>query len=180
MAVLDILILIVFSIGLMRGWRTGFLKQMASLVGTILAFVLAASFMGTAGQLVSEWTGLASEQASLLGFMGLFVFVKLAVNLIAGAANSLLEAANLSVMDRIAGSVTGAAKAAIAMSLVFVIIGYAHLPGEVSREDSELYLPVYRLVPEAWSLLSDRAPAFEELRREVEDRLRINADTLPI
>ena len=43
MATLDIFILVVIGIGLLRGWRTGFLRQISSLGGTILAFVLAAS-----------------------------------------------------------------------------------------------------------------------------------------
>jgi hypothetical protein len=91
-----------------------------------------------------------------------------------------LEAANLSGLDRLAGGLTGTLKAAIAMSLVFVVIGFAQLPGEVSRNDSELYRPVYRLVPEAWSILAKKAPAFEELRRKVEDRLNFERESLPI
>lgn len=180
MATLDIFILIVLGIGLLRGWKTGFLRQMAALAGTILAFVLSASFMGSAGQLISDFTGLAQEQSSLLGFMGLFVLVKLSVNIVTRAGETLLDKAHLSGMDRIAGGVTGAFKAAVAMSLVFVVIGFAHLPGEVSRENSDFYQPVYRLVPEAWSLLSDRAPAFDELRRKVESRLDFNGSTVPI
>ncbi|MDA0874905.1 MAG: CvpA family protein [Bacteroidetes bacterium] len=180
MATLDIFILIVLGIGLLRGAQTGFLRQMAALLGTILSFVLAASFMGTLGEMIGQSTGLSRDVSSLLGFMTLFVVVKLAVNVVARRAESLLEAANLSGLDRLAGGLTGALKAAVAMSLVFVVIGFAQLPGEVSRDDSELYRPVYRLVPEAWGLLSDRAPAFEELRRKVEDRLDFHRDSLPI
>lgn len=180
MATLDIFILVVLGIGLLRGLQTGFLRQMSALVGTVLAFVLAASFMGTVGQMITEGAGLPRDVSSLLGFMTLFVVVKLAVNLVARSAESLLEAAKLSGLDRLAGGVTGTLKAAIAMSLVFVVIGFAQLPGEVSRNDSELYRPVYRLVPEAWSILADKAPAFEELRRKVEDRLDFERESLPI
>ena len=50
MATLDIFILVVLAIGLLRGIKTGFLKQAASLIGTILSFVLAASFMEAGGE----------------------------------------------------------------------------------------------------------------------------------
>lgn len=180
MATLDILILIVLGIGLLRGWRSGFLKQATALVGTLLAFLLAASFMESAGKMIASGMRLSPEQASLIGFMGLFLIVKLSVNMVAKAASSLLEAVNLSGVDRMAGGITGAAKAAVAMSLVFVIIGFAQLPGEVSREDSDFYMPVYQIVPTAWTLLEDRSPAFGDLLRKVEDRLDFNAGSLPI
>ncbi len=180
MATLDILILVVLGIGLLRGWRSGFLKQVTSLVGTILAFVLAASFMESVGQMIASGMRVSPEQASLIGFMGLFVVVKLAVNMVAKAASSLLEAVNLSGMDRVAGGLTGAAKAAVAMSLFFVVVGFAQLPGEVSREESDFYMPVYQIVPTAWTLLEDRSPAFGEMLKKVEDRLDFDAGSLPI
>ena len=180
MATLDILILIVLSIGLLRGWRSGFLKQATSLVGTILAFLLAASFMGSVGAMIASGLRISAEQASLIGFMALFVVVKLSVNLVAKAASSLLDAVNLSGLDRVAGGFTGAAKAAIAMSLFFVIVGFAHLPGEVSREESAFYMPVYQIIPTAWTLLEDRSPAFGDLLKKVEDRLEFDAGSLPI
>lgn len=180
MATLDIFILIILGIGLLRGWRSGFLKQATALVGTLLAFLLAASFMESAGKMIASGMSLSAEQASLIGFMGLFILVKLAVNMVANAASSLLEAVNLSSLDKMAGGITGAAKAAVAMSLVFVIVGFAQLPGEVSREESDFYMPVYQIVPTAWTLLEDRSPAFGDLLRKVEDRLDFGASSLPI
>lgn len=180
MATLDILILIVLAIGLLRGWRSGFLKQASALVGTILAFVIAASFMESAGHVIHSNIGLPIDNSALIGFVGLFLLVKVAVNVVTKAASKLLETVNLSGLDRLAGGVTGAAKAAIAMSLVFVVIGFAQLPGQISRDSSEFYMPVYRIVPEAWSILADRSPAFDDLLRKVEDRLEFNADSVPI
>jgi len=180
MATLDILILIVLSIGLLRGWRSGFLKQATSLVGTLLAFVLAASFMESVGTMIASGLRVSPEQAGLIGFMALFVIVKLSVNMIAKAASSLLEATNLSGLDRAAGGFTGAAKAAVALSLFFVVVGFAQLPGEVSREESDFYMPVYQIVPTAWTLLADRSTAFGDLLKKVEDRLEFDAGSWPI
>ena len=120
MATLDIFILVVIGIGLLRGWRTGFLRQISSLGGTILAFVLAASFMETIGQLITVNTGFAPEQSALLGFIGVFMLVKILVNVVIRTAERLLEAVKLSGLDRLAGGITGGFKAAIALSLVFV------------------------------------------------------------
>ena len=53
-------------------------------------------------------------------------------------------------------------------------------PSQISREASDFYAPVYRLVPDAWRYLSDRAPAFENFRQEVEDRLEMGMDSIPI
>jgi membrane protein required for colicin V production len=180
MATLDIFILAVLGIGLIRGLRAGFLKQLASLIGTVLAFVLAASFMESAGRLLELEMGLMGGLGPLVAFIAIFVLVKMAVHTVSNAAKTLLETAKLSGLDRLAGGITGSLKAAILMSLAFLMIGMAELPGKQSREDSELYQPVYRLVPDAWRFLSNRAPAFEDLRQQVEDRLDLGRDSLPI
>ncbi len=180
MATLDIFILVILAIGLLRGWRTGFLKQVAALGGTILAFVLSASFMESGARLAEMHLGISPETSPLVAFVVIFLVVKGAVNVVARGASSLLEKAKLSGMDRLAGGVTGTLKAAVVLSLVFIVIGYAQLPGKLSRDSSDLYMPVYRLVPEAWSYLSNRSPAFEDMRQKVENRLEFNADSLPI
>jgi len=180
MATLDIFILVILAIGLLRGWKTGFLKQVASLGGTILAFILSASFMDSGAKLAELNLGSSPETSSLIAFVAIFLVVKVAVNIVMKAAESLLDAAKLSGVDRIAGGITGALKAGVALSLVFVVMGFAQLPGKISRDSSEFYTPVYKIVPEAWSFLSDRSPAFEELRQQVEARLEYDANSLPI
>lgn len=180
MATIDILILIIVSIGLLKGWRSGFLKQATGLLGTILALILAASFVESAGRLVASTGHISPEKAILIGFMGLFIVVKVAVNLVGAALSSLLESVNLSSLDRIVGGITGAAKAAIALSLIFVIIGYAQLPGEITRQRSLLYGPVYQIVPGAWSLFENRSSTFGDMLRGAEERLEQGAGKLPI
>ncbi len=180
MATLDIFILVVLAIGLLRGIKTGFLKQAASLIGTILSFVLAASFMEAGGKVFEANFGMDPGFGPILAFVAIFMVVKIAVHTIARTAEALLDTANLTGIDRLAGGVAGGLKAAIAMSLVFLMIGYAQLPSQISREASDFYAPVYRLVPDAWRYLSDRAPAFENFRQEVEDRLEMGMDSIPI
>jgi len=180
MATLDIFILIIVGIGLLRGLKSGFLKQASSLVGTILAFVLAASFMESTGRLLELKLGFTSGLSSMVAFIGIFMLVKLAFLTVAKAASSLLEAAKLSGLDRIAGGITGGFKAAILLSLAFMMIGMAQLPAQSSRDSSDFYMPVYRLVPDAWRFLSDKSPAFEDMRQMVEDRLDFGNTGLPI
>ena len=78
MATLDIFILVILAVGLFRGFRSGLLKQVASLVGTILAFGLAASFMETGGSLLELKFGFSSGTGNLVAFMAIFLLVKLA------------------------------------------------------------------------------------------------------
>lgn len=180
MATLDIFILIIVGIGLLRGLKSGFLKQASSLFGTILAFVLAASFMESVGRLLELKLGLTGGLSSMTAFIGIFMLVKLAFLTVTKAASSLLDAAKLSGLDRLAGGVTGGLKAAILLSLAFMMVGVAQLPAQSARESSEFYMPVYRLVPDAWRFLSDRSPAFEDMREMVEERLDFGRDVLPI
>ena len=180
MPTLDIFILVVLAIGLIRGLKSGFLKQLSSLIGTVLAFVLAASFMESAGRLLELKLGLSGGFGPLVAFIAVFVLVKMSVHTVASAAQSLIAAVRLTGLYRLAGGIAGSLKAAILMSLAFLMIGMAELPGRSAREVSEFYMPVYRLVPDAWRFLSDKSPAFEELRQQVEDRLDFGRDSLPI
>ena len=180
MAILDIIILVVLAIGIVRGLRTGFIKQVAGLVGLVLSFALAASFMEPVGVLITERLGVSDGLGPLIAFVSIFIVVRMAVHLVAGGAEKLIDTVKLSGLDRLGGGLAGGVKSALVLSLIFMFIGLAELPDRTTRESSDLYPTVYRLVPDAWSFISEQSPAFEEFRRKVEERLDLNAGTIRV
>lgn len=180
MATLDIIILAVLAFGLIRGMRTGFIRQITTLAGIVVAFVAAAVFMDDAGRLFSEYTGMALELAPLAGFVTIFLVCRLFIRLFGFALDDAAEKVKLGGLNRLAGGATGALKAVVIMSLAFILVGFLELPSAPARASSEFYRPVTEFVPDAWQYLSRQSPAFEEMRKELEKRLREGSGALPV
>lgn len=180
MGTLDILILIVLTIGLIRGMRTGFVRQATTLAGILVAFVAAASLMGAAGNVLSDYVGLSTDLAPLVGFVAVFLLARLIIYTFGAALDDLLVRTKLGGVNRVAGGIAGAFKAAVIMSLVFLVFGFVRLPSAPIRAQSDLYEVVYRIVPDAWQFLSKQSPAFDDLRKEIDDRLGAGSGARPI
>lgn len=180
MATLDIVILIVLAFGLIRGLKTGFVRQLTTLAGIVVAFVAAAAFMDRVGVMFEVYTGMSPGLAPLAGFVSVFLVCRLVIRLFGFALDDALTKVHLGGLNRLAGGVTGALKAVVVMSLAFLFFNFLELPSAPLRAASEFYEPVSEFVPEAWQILSDKSPAFEEMRRELERRIRSGSGARPI
>jgi len=66
---LDLLILVVLAFGLVRGFTTGVVRQIASLVGVVAAFLVAVRFMQPGGEMLTTSLGLSEGVSPLLAFV---------------------------------------------------------------------------------------------------------------
>ena len=177
MGYLDILIIVILMLGAAWGWKQGFIHQATNLAGIILAFVLAVIFMDSLGLIIEtrliDYPGLGT----ILAFLGIFILVKIGMKFVSNSAKSFLEALHLGGVDSIAGSVIGAVKAGVILSLVFVTISFFRFPDQKAIQDSNLYTPVYQLVPEVWSFIVDRSDALDDIRNRVERRSQKSVNT---
>lgn len=153
---LDILIAAAIVAGAIHGFTTGAIKQVASLAGIFVSFVLALQLMHSVGAAVHGWIGAAEEIAPLVGFVVVFAFVQLAIVAGVKVVEKILGALKLSSVNRLLGSGVGAAKAALALSVAFLAMGSVGFPTQESRQDSLLYPWVAGALPTAWDYFSDR------------------------
>ena len=171
MHTLDVLILIMLAIGLMRGFATGVIRQAASIVGLLAAFVLSVQLMEPTGVLVTESLDVSPSVAPLVGFVLVFLAVQVAVFALARIVENLVGALRLTVVNRVLGGVVGAFKAALALSVLFLVIGSFGVPEEPAQEASLFYDPVSSALPAAWDYVSDRLPEVERLSEKFGDRV---------
>ncbi len=171
MSTLDLLILAVLAVGLVRGFATGVIRQVASLVGMVAAFVLGVQLMKPVGGLIVGSLGVSPAIAPLLGFLLVFVVVQVGVFAAGRFVETLVGALRLTVFNRAAGGALGAFKAALALSVGFLVLGYVNMPAEATQRDSALYAPVATVLPTAWNYVSDRLPAAESLSEKFGDRV---------
>ena len=155
MGYLDIVILVVLALGIARGWSMGFIRQATLFGGLVLAFVLAAMFMDPLGAVLQSEVGFQEGVGSLISFVGILIAVKLATTLLARWLESVIDAIYLGRLNRLLGGIAGALKAVLILSLVFLVMGYAQLPGSTAISESTMYGHIYRILPEVWRFISD-------------------------
>lgn len=176
LSALDWFILVVLFGGLIRGYIVGALRQVASLIGLAVAFLFSVEFMDLVGNLVVSSLGLSESLAPLAGFTLLFLGVYLIFLAISRLLEHVLESLSLSVMNRAAGGAVGGFKAALLLSLLFLVLTGMELPDQQTRKASAFYHPIAQLLPETIEVAEEWFPAAKEaadkLGREVRSDLQ--------
>lgn len=164
---LDLIILGVLSVGVVLGLRSGLIKQVASLVGLVLAFALGLRFMHDAGAVTVDSLGVSESLAPLLGFVLVFLVVQVAVVAVVKLVEAIIGALKLSAVNRVLGGAMGGLKAALVLSVAFLVLGNLEIPEASARSASSLYVPVSSVVPETWELLTGEFPALKEVPDQI-------------
>ncbi|HET6566716.1 MAG TPA: CvpA family protein [Rhodothermales bacterium] len=172
MNTLDVVIAALLALGLVRGFITGFVRQVAQLLALILAFIAAARLTPLVGAWLTGVFGLSDRVAPIVAFIVVFIAIEVAMFLLARLVERTLQALHLSALNRIAGGLAGAFKAALALSIVLLIAGYLGVPNQAARRDSVLYRPVLSILPASWDYVAEHVPDLQRLSdRFTPDRL---------
>ena len=179
-AILDILIAVGLLIGLGRGLSTGAVRQIVGLAGTVLAIVLALELMHPVGNAIGGILGAGASIVPILGFIVVFAAVQLALYVLAKIIETSLKMLRLSMLNRAAGAVFGLCKAALLMSVLFLVLNFFNVPNSQNREVSVLYGPVAAAFPATWDFAARQFPAVRDLSDRFGEEVRSRfGDTLP-
>ena len=187
---LDYALVVLVCLGVWRGWRTGALRQLASLAALAAAFLFAGALADKIGEVVVESVGLSPRTAPAVGFLVVLVGIFAAAQATAHAARKVLQAVRLGGIDALVGGTIGGLKAALVLSCLLVALAALRLPGNDDplvdldpTGQSLLAEPVESLAPAAWRLfqrawpglrdwaLDDGAEALEAVRLVLRDAL---------
>jgi len=160
---LDWFILVVLAGGLARGLMAGAVRQVASVAGLLVAFFVSVQFMQPVGELVVQSLGLADGVAPVIGFVTLFVGVQLVVIALSRMIEHILDSLHLTVVNRVAGGAVGGLKAALLLSVLFLVLGSVDMPASETRSESALYDPVATVLPTAWDAAAQYVPRMKEV-----------------
>jgi membrane protein required for colicin V production len=146
MNALDIFVGVILIYGLVRGIFRGLVKEVASIIGVLGAFLAAYSFYGTVGGYLS---GVVSSPAyrNLLAFLIIFCAVVVLVNVLAIVIQYLLKIVFLGWLDRLGGVVFGLIKAALIVAVLFLALT-AFLPKGTPLIKESLTAPYVAVVSE--------------------------------
>lgn len=159
LAALDWFILLILTGGLIRGFVVGAVRQVASIAGLIVAFFLSVQFMHPIGTLIVSSLGLSEAVAPIAGFVVIFVGIQLLFLALSRLLERVLETLSLSLLNRAAGGALGGFKAALLLSVLFLVLGGMDVPEKQTRERSVLYGPVAKALPKTLNAASPYLPA---------------------
>jgi membrane protein required for colicin V production len=176
---LDWFILIVLIGGLIRGYTVGAVRQIGSLIGLVAALLFSVEFMESVGTMIVESIGLAPSLAPLAGFTVLFLGVYLLFLAISRLIEQVFKSLSLSFVNRAAGGAVGGLKAALLLSLLFLVLGGMEMPGQKTRTSSTFYKPVAQLLPRTIEATEEWLPAAKKAADQLGRRVRSNVESLP-
>ncbi|WP_398501167.1 CvpA family protein [Variovorax sp.] len=121
MALLDWIAVALIVVSMLFGLVRGLVFEVISLIGWVVAFVVAQWFASD----LAAWLPAGDPQASWrypLAFVLLFVAVAFGVGLMASLTRKLIAAVGLRPVDRILGGAFGAARGAVALLVLAVVV----------------------------------------------------------
>ena len=121
MATLDIILLICFIPGIIRGISKGFLEQALSLVGIVLSVWAAFKFSALVCDWLKPYLSLSETTLNVVAFALILVAVCLVVLIVAKLLTKVLEMSMLGWLDKILGLVFALVVNALLLG-VFVIL----------------------------------------------------------
>lgn len=142
---IDIILLLPLLYGIYKGFSKGLIIEIATLAGLILGVYVAIKFSGYTENFLRDFLNLTSKYLSYIALAVTFLLVVIAVFLLGKMLTRLIDFLSLGLLNKLLGSVLGAAKYFIILCVVLLIIdaldSRLHFIGEETREKSLLFNP---------------------------------------
>jgi membrane protein required for colicin V production len=142
----DIIVIVILGYCLIRGVFRGLIKELSSIIGVLGGFYAAFTYYMLVAKLLSKWitnTGYLNILSFLIIFCGVFIIISILGVII----NYLLKIAFLGWLDRVLGSVFGAMKGILIVSVLLIALT-AFLPKGTPVIKDSLLSPYVTLVSE--------------------------------
>jgi len=151
---IDIIIVIPILWFGFKGFRKGFIVEIASLAALMLGIWGGIHFSNFVAEYIIKWFTIKSDYVPLISFSVTFLLIVILVFLIAKLVEKIVKSAGLGLPNRIAGAVLGAAKSILIISIVLLLLNkYDHsglLIKNETKTQSLLYKPLTNLIVEIY------------------------------
>jgi len=143
MNALDIVILLLFVPGIIRGLSKGFLEQVISLVGIVVAVWAAFKFSNAACEWLKTYITVSETVLHIIAFALILVAALLAVMLLAKLVTQVAKMASLGWLNKLLGFAFSVAASALIIGIVIILFDTVNVKFELVKspvlEESVLY-----------------------------------------
>jgi membrane protein required for colicin V production len=150
----DIIIALPLAYWLIKGLRHGFAHEFLSLTGQILAIFVAFTYMEMMGSILIGYLKMSGAAVPLVAFILIYIIFIILVRLVIKVINRFIEVIFMSTFNKILGAFFSAFKAALVLSVVFILLAGLDLPSKESRNQSMLYSYVLPIAPATYNLIA--------------------------
>lgn len=168
---IDVFLAVLLVIAAIRGFRKGFVIELASLAALVLGIWGGIKFSDWTARLVTDTTGFHSKYLNVVAFIITFVVIVVVIHLLARVLDRTIKAAALGFLNRLAGIIFGVLKVSVILSILLILFDAldqnVHILPEKQKTQSKMYKPMRELVPTLFPFIKLWKP--EELNRQ-EDR----------
>lgn len=137
MTIFDYLVLFVLIASVVISTLRGLVKEILSLVGWIVAFVVANAYGAQLAPLLPEVIPGATARL-IVAFIALFLGVRILMGLLSLAIGALVEATGLSLADRGLGGLFGLARGIVIVLAGVILCGMTEIPRQPFWQDALL------------------------------------------
>ena len=135
MATLDIILLICFIPGIIRGISKGFLEQALALAGIVLSVWTAFHFSGLVATWLKPYVDFSETTLNVIAFALILVAVSILVLLVAKLLTKVLELAMLGWLDKLLGLVFALAVNALAIGVFIILFDTLNMKFELVKPE---------------------------------------------
>ncbi len=156
------------ALGVINGFKKGFVLEIASLLALILAVIGGFHFLHWGMALLTEQFQLTGRFLPVVAFLLIFIGIVLLVNLLGKILRKVIHMAFLGSVDRLAGAALGALKFVFFFSVLiwaFQVFGLA-VPQHL-QDDSFLYPYVVSVAPATVDMFGFVIPATTNLMNDI-------------
>jgi membrane protein required for colicin V production len=170
---LDYIIIAIVLIGFILGFKDGLVRKLVGLVGLVAAVLLAYEFADSAGKLLAPLVNNELSLAKIISAILIFLFVIFIFAVIKRIVHPV-DRVNM-FLNQILGGMLGAVQIVFFLSGFLLFLNIFNYPGDADRDNSKLYVPTYKVVPETIDFFLGTQ---SELKKYIRERIE-KEDELP-
>lgn len=171
MNTLDLLIILPIAFFAYRGFVNGFVKEVLGIIGIVLGVFLTFRYMDEAGAYIQPFFENNTVYVPFVAAFFIFIGTLIAVNILASLSSKLLEAIQLSFINRATGLAFGALKCGIIISALLLMAAGFNMPSQEVRDNSASYPYIIYLAPWAYDTVARVYPGAEDFAETVQETL---------
>ncbi len=173
MAPVDIIILILITLGAYEGYKKGLLLSIVGLIGFVLAIALGVYFMDPVSKYLAQHMDDLTFAFPIMAFLIVFFLTLILVGTAGWFMKKMMDLVLLGGLDSIAGAVLGIVKSAFFISLfMWLSLQFdLKMPREWRRQ-SEFLQYIEPLAPSVIWVLEPVSPKLKELEKTMEEIVR--------
>jgi len=130
----DILIGAILLIALLKGYKRGFVLELAGAIALVLSFVTPWFYGGVFDKPLQQWAHLGPGSAHVVGMFAVGILTYVAVMLVARAINLMMKLPILGLGNALAGGAVGLLKGLAGVWIVLYVVLFFPLSGDIRAD----------------------------------------------